>query len=154
MLGRIWQLGSTSLFCSFSSAETKWLHLLRVLGQLLDHKDYNDDKCRLILSDPVICVRHFDCQSNIFLEQSLRSDMALLTKIKDWFFRVEYQQRGSPHIHMLIWLEGAPVFGVDQTITGQKPIRGLINQQIPRHSHSSRKRPKPPMRTNCILCAL
>ncbi|XP_028404015.1 uncharacterized protein LOC114526630 [Dendronephthya gigantea] len=35
-------------------------------------------------------------------------------KIKDWFYIVEYQQRGSPHIHMLIWLENTPVFGVDK----------------------------------------
>ena len=32
-------------------------------------------------------------------------------KIADWFNRVEYQQRGSPHIHVLIWLEDAPVYG-------------------------------------------
>lgn len=36
-------------------------------------------------------------------------------KIADWFYRVEYQQRGSPHIHMLIciWLENASRFGID-----------------------------------------
>ena len=42
------------------------------------------------------------------------SDIGPLGKIKDWFYRVEHQQRGSPHIHMLIWLENAPVFGVDK----------------------------------------
>ena len=43
----------------------------------------------------------------------LLGDAAPLGKISDWFYRVEYQQRGSPHIHMLIWLENAPVFGED-----------------------------------------
>jgi hypothetical protein len=33
------------------------------------------------------------------------SEIAPLGKLKDWFYRVEYQQRSSPHIHMLIWLE-------------------------------------------------
>ena len=42
------------------------------------------------------------------------SELAPLGKIKDWCCRVEYQQRGSPHIHMLIWLDNAPVFGVDK----------------------------------------
>ena len=37
----------------------------------------------------------------------------LLGKIADWFYRVEYQQRGSPHIHMFIWLKNAPKFGKD-----------------------------------------
>ena len=39
--------------------------------------------------------------------------LAPLGKIADWFYRVEYQQRDSPHIHMLIWLESAPVYGSD-----------------------------------------
>ena len=39
--------------------------------------------------------------------------LAPLGKIVDWLYRVEYQQRGSPHIHMLIWLENAPTFGID-----------------------------------------
>ena len=63
------QLGPAALFCSFSSAETQWMYLLRVLGQLVDHKEYTDDKlenvnwkdrCRWIQSDPVMCAKHFD----------------------------------------------------------------------------------------------
>lgn len=77
------QLGPASLFCSFSSAETKWIHLLRILGKLVDHKDYTDielenldwnEKCRLIKSDPVTCARHFDFQFNTFLKQFLMSN--------------------------------------------------------------------------------
>ena len=97
--------------------------MLRILGKLIDHKNYSDqeldnltceEKCRLIQSDPVTCARHFDYQFNTFLKSFLMSDIGPLGKIKDWFYRVEYQQRGSPHIHMLIWLENAPVFGVDK----------------------------------------
>ena len=77
-----------------------------------------------------------------------------LGKIKDWFYRVEYQQQGSPHMHMLIWLENAPVFGIDkdehvitfidQAITCSKPenntaLLELVNRQTHRHSHTYRK---------------
>ena len=69
------QLGPATLFCSFSSAETKWIHLLRILGKLVDDKEYSDselenfnweEKSRLIQSDPVTCARHFDYQFNQF----------------------------------------------------------------------------------------
>ena len=30
-------------------------------------------------------------------------------KIIDYFYRVEFQQRGSPHIHSLLWVQDAPV---------------------------------------------
>lgn len=33
--------------------------------------------------------------------------------MKDIFYRYEWQARGSPHVHSLIWLEGAPILGVD-----------------------------------------
>ena len=117
------QLGPATLFCSFSSAETQWIHLLRILGKLVDNREYSDnelenlnweEKCRLIQCDPVTCARHFDYQFNQFLRHFLMSSATPLGKIADWFYRVEYQQRGSPHIHMLIWLESAPVYGFDE----------------------------------------
>ena len=51
------QLGPATLFCSFSSAETQWIHLLRILGKLVDDIELEnlnwEEKCRLIQSDPV-----------------------------------------------------------------------------------------------------
>ena len=117
------QLGPASLFCSFPSAEMQWINFLRILGQVVDHREYTitelenvnwDEKCRLIQCDPVTCARHFDYQISQFLTSFLYSKIAQsLGNISDWFYRVEYQQQGSPHIHMLIWLKEAPVFGVD-----------------------------------------
>jgi hypothetical protein len=154
------QLGSASLFCSFSSAETQWIHLLRIVGKLVDNKTYTDtelenlnweEKSRLIQSDPVTCARHFDYQVQKFLQKFLLSSAAPLGKIADCFYRVEYQQRGSPHIHMLLWLENAPTFGedsdcdvvsfIDMIITCEKPtenpdLLALVNRQVHRHSHT------------------
>ena len=119
----ICQLGPASLLCSFSSAETKWNHLLRILGKLIDHKDYSDEElnnltweeeCLLIRSYPETCARHFDFQFNTFLKDVLMSELAPFGKIKEWFYRFKYEERGSPHIHMLIRFDNAPVFGVDK----------------------------------------
>jgi hypothetical protein len=38
LFAMIQQLDLASLFCSFS----KWNHLLRILGKVVDHKDYSD----------------------------------------------------------------------------------------------------------------
>ena len=137
-----------------------------------------EEKCRLIQSDPVTCARHFDYQFNKFLREFLMSNIGPLGKLNDWFYRVEYQQRGSPHIHMLIWLENAPVFGVssdddvisfvDKIITCELPadqsnLVNLVNRQTHKHSHTCRKRlmkecrfnyPQPPMTSTKILYPL
>ena len=140
LFATIRQLGPATLFCNFSSAETQWIHLLQILDQLVDHKQYTDDelenlnweeKCRLIQTDPVTCARHFDYQVNQFLTNFVLSSAEPLETISDWFYRVEYQQRGSPHIHMLIWLDGAPEFQVksDTKVTGF--IDNIITCQNP-----------------------
>lgn len=59
------------------------------------------------------CTRHFDYQVNQFLTDFLFSSDESLGKISDWFYRVEDQQRGSPHIHILLWLENVPQFQED-----------------------------------------
>lgn len=100
--------GPATLFCSFSAAETKWIHLLKMLGKLVDTKDYTneqlenmtlEDNCRLIQSDPVTCACQFDYQVQTFIRDFLLSDCAPLRQVADWFCRVEIQQHSSPHIH-------------------------------------------------------
>lgn len=34
-------------------------------------------------------------------------------KVVAYLYRVDFQDRGSPHIHCLLWIEGAPVFKED-----------------------------------------
>ena len=125
-----------------------------------------------------MCACHFDYQFNQFLKHFLMSSAAPLGKIADWFYRVEYQQRGSPHIHMLIWLEDAPVYGcdededvtsfIDKIITCERPsgqeLGLIVNRQIHRHCQTCRKKskkaecrfnfPQPPMKSTSILYPL
>ena len=189
LLAMIRQLGPATLFGSFSAAETKWIHLLKMLGKLVDTIDYTneqlenmtwEEKCRLIQSDPVTCARQFDYQVQTFIRDFLLSDCAPLGQVEDWFYRVEFQQRGSPHIHMLIWIKDAPKFRVnpdahvihyiDSIITCAKPtddrqeLKELVNRQYHNHSRTCLKKrncnicrfnyPQPPMRETVILYPL
>ena len=187
LFAMIRQLGPATLFCSFSAAETKWSHLLRILGKLIDKKDYSDDelnnltweqKTRLIQSDPVMCARHFDYQVQQLMVKFLLSEVAPLGKVEDWFYRVEFQQRGSPHIHMLLWIDGAPKFGVesDEDVTNfidrvitcsrgakDETLSDLVVRQLHSHSQSCKKRgqlvcrfnfPQPPIKSTVILYPL
>ena len=178
------QLGIPTWFCSFSAAETKWHSLLRMLGSIIHGRQYSEhdisnltshEKCKLIKSDPVTCARYFDHRVQIFLTTVLQSDSHPIGSIKDYFYRVEFQQRGSPHIHMLIWVENAPsksthshntiVSFIDSYITCEKneEMKKLINYQTHRHARTCRKKgkaicrfgfPIPPMKSSVILTGL
>jgi len=38
-------------------------------------------------------------------------DVQALGKLLHFFWKKEYQSRGAPHYHVLVWIEGAPVIG-------------------------------------------
>lgn len=175
------QLGVPTWFCSLSAAETRWPSLLKILGQQVRHVEYTEEenanltwkeKCELIQSDPVTCTRFFNHRVQVFFADVLKSSKFPLGKVIDHFHRVEFQQRGSPHIHMLVWIENAPLYVksdnqdienfIDSHSTCQKnnEIPDLINYQTHRHARTCRKKgknicrfnfPLPPMSKTLIL---
>ena len=184
LFAMIRQLGPATFFASFSAAETRWKHLLKILGKVVDGVVYSDEdvnnltwveKCRLIQSDPATCARHFDRQVQL-LFRFLKDGVEPLGPLVDYFYRVEFQQRRSPHIHCLLWIENSPKIDddmqcviefIDKYISCAKPtvesdeeMSELVANQMHRHSHTCREGrkfqcrfgfPKPPMPSTVIL---
>ena len=167
-----------------SAAETRWVHLLKTLGRLVDKKDYSDNeienmtwqqKSDLIQKDPVTCARNFDHMVQLFIKDVLKSNEMPIGEMVDFFYRVEFQQRGSPHIHALFWVKDAPKYEqatddsivqfVDKYITCKNDLQSdemkeLINLQTHRHAKTCKKGkqkicrfnfPLPPMPESMIL---
>ena len=89
----------------------------------------------------------------LFIRDILKSTVAPIGEIADYFYRVEFQQRGSPHIHGLFWIKDAPQYEkdsneevvtfVDKFITCCKPnssgeMENLVNLQMHRHAKLAR----------------
>lgn len=128
-------------------------------------------KCELVQSDPVTCTGFFNHRVQVFSDV-LKSSNFPLGRVVDHFHRVKFQQRGSPHIHMLVWIENEPLYGksdkqdlenfIETQSTCQKRnnIPDLINYQTHRHARTYRKMgknicgfnlPLPPMSRTQIL---
>ena len=93
-----------------------------MLGRLVDHREYSDceinemtwqKKSELIQNDPVTYARNFDYMIKRLIHDVLKSEVMPVGEIADFFYRVEFQQRGSPHIRALLWIKNAPQFEVD-----------------------------------------
>ena len=183
LFAMIRRLGIPTWFMSFSSAETRWTHLLQILNQSVHGKVLSEEeisklswfqKSELIKSDPVTCARHFDHQVKKFLTDVLQGPHNPVGEIEDFFYKVEFQMRGSPHIHMLAWVKNTPFLDetakgksnlisfVDQYITCSKDpdIEELVSYQEHCHSRTCQKKnkkecrfnfPIPPMPETCIL---
>ena len=122
---------------SFSSAETRWKHLLQILSQSVHGKVLTEEelsqltwfqKSDSIKSDPVTCARHFDHQVKKFLADILQCPQKPIGEIEDYFYKVEFQMRGSPHIHMLAWVKGSPA--LDSTEKGKNSLIAFVDQHI------------------------
>ncbi len=182
LFAMIRQLGKPTWFCSFSAAETRWIHLIKILGRLIDNKDYNDEevkqmtwqkKSELIQKDPVTCARNFEHMVQLFIHNFIKSSSHPTGEVVDFFYRVEFQQRGSPHIHGLFWIKNAPEYGkdtdediakfVDSYVSCKadpNDLTDLVNLQRHKHSKTCKKRghavcrfnfPLPPMPRTMIL---
>ena len=150
---------------SLSAADTRWTDLLKMLAKLNDGIEYFvkeietltwQEKTKLVQKDPVTCSRYFDHRVQEFLNIVLISNCQPIGKVQDYFYRVEFQQRGSPHIHMLVWIENAPTLEtnsekeivqfVDQYLTcntENEKNANLVSLQSHKHSRTYRKKGKP-----------
>ena len=129
----IGMLGIPTRFHSISCAEKRWNFLLEILGLTVDAKTYADEgvealtweeKCRLVRSDPVTCARQFHHIVIAYVSNLLQNKDIL--GCTDYYFWVEFQPRGSPHIcvHMFIWVKDAPT----QSNENQQEVANYIDQ--------------------------
>ena len=159
------QLSLPTWFMSLSAADTRWTDLLKMLAKLNDGIEYSEkelehltwqEKTKLVQKDPVTCSRYFDHRVQEFINTVLKSSCEPIGKLIDYFYRVEFQQRGSPHIHMLVWIENAPTLEtnsegeivqfVDKYLTcntDNEKTANLVGLQSHKHSKTCRKKGKP-----------
>ncbi len=80
--------------------------------------DRHDFVLELLRSDPVTSARYIE---NRFRElfRFMRSQGGPFSqnRMLDWFWRIEFNERGSPHLHSLTWHEGVPIYRQLNTIT-------------------------------------
>ncbi|XP_063411255.1 uncharacterized protein LOC134694188 [Mytilus trossulus] len=130
------QLGIPTFFASFSSADFRWKEIVETIlkqqGDIRNVDDLSwDEKCKVLCSNPATAARMFDHRFHKFLKDVIMSDAEPIGHVIDYFYRVEFQQRGSPHTHCVFWVEDAPKFGVDNDDTVTKFIDKYISCKLP-----------------------
>jgi hypothetical protein len=124
VLAMIRQLGCPTFFITLSAAEANWPELLVILYQNVHKITKTEDEVRclsyeekadLIRKDPTTCARYFDYRFRCLLYSVLVKPGGPFREysIEDFYYRIEFQHRGSPHVHMVVWLKNAPSYFKD-----------------------------------------
>ena len=118
VLATVRQNGAPSLFCTFSCAEHSWNELVQNIYQTVYKKSITIDEIkqkpaawsnRLVNQNVTQSTLHFskrtDKLMSLLKSENIFKHENQEFKATSFFYRVEYQARGAPHLHMLIWLE-------------------------------------------------
>ena len=152
-------LGPPTWFLTLSANDLAWPDLWNVIKSTHRLRKYQKrdmttlpirERNDVLNKHPVSAARHFMFRLRSFLRLVLLNDKGPLAStnghIIDYFVRIEFQMRGSPHAHMLFWAENAPDFntleGIDyigRFVTCALPTNADDRQFIKRlqtHKHS------------------
>ena len=106
------QIGRPNWFVTLSAAEMRWPEFIKVIkAQQGEQGDYSQldwvAKCEIVRSNPVTLMRMFLKRFEraiAFMESAAMP----IGEVTDYFYRIEFQARGSPHVHMMVWVKDAP----------------------------------------------
>ena len=174
ILAMMSQLGTPTWFFTLSAADMQWPDMIQTIarqsGVSLNDDDVRNmsyaERCNWLRLNPVTAVRHFHYRLETFMKHAIMSNAKPLGEVVDYAIRIEFQARGSPHAHTLLWVKDAPQLNVQTDDEVCQFVQDHISCQIPEednekelilklqnHSHSSycRKKgscrfkyPKPP----------
>ncbi|XP_075170221.1 uncharacterized protein LOC142242518 [Haematobia irritans] len=123
VLAMIRQFGLPTFFITLSAAESQWPELIVVLVKILENKDITEEealgystqrKYDLIRSDPITCSRYFDQRiRHLFKHFKANGGVFESYYVTNFYWRIEFQHRGSPHVHGIYWLNNAPTLNLN-----------------------------------------
>ena len=110
------QLGIPTWFMTLSCADLRWPELFQIIARTqgknltneqVDALSYNE-RCSMLNVNPVVVAKHFQYRVETFFTEILLTNANPIGKIIYYALRIEFQMRGSPHLHALIWTSDCP----------------------------------------------
>ena len=77
-------------------------HKASITDEQIEALSYNE-RCSMLNLNPVIVAKHFQFRVETFFTEVLLTKANPIGKIVHYALRVEFQMRGSPHLHALVW---------------------------------------------------
>jgi len=109
LLATVKSLGPPTLFLTLSADDCNWPELKMLLTNISYEEAFKTSSTgEDMRRDPLFSSLHFERRWKAFLKYVLMGKEKPLGNIEDYFARIEYQNRGSPHLHIFLWVTNAP----------------------------------------------
>ena len=135
VLGMVKQLGLPTFFMTLSCADLRWDELVSIISKLNCIKEVDIEKlsyferCQILNMNPVVVAKHFQYRVEVFFKEIIVDGP--LGKVKCYAIRVEFQFRGSPHIHSFLWVVNAPILTKETKQEYIQFIDQIVKANIP-----------------------
>ncbi|XP_035663607.1 uncharacterized protein LOC118407256, partial [Branchiostoma floridae] len=131
LLAKINTIGPPTWFVTVSANDLNWPELFMTLNPDLTYEEAKalprHEKWNLMRSDPVMCAIHFNRRTDALLRFVLKSSKHPIGIITDHWVRIEFQMRGSPHLHCMFWVANAPNL---DTTEGRQSAPAFIDKYV------------------------
>ncbi|KAH9639682.1 hypothetical protein HF086_002508 [Spodoptera exigua] len=130
LIAMVKNIGPPTWFLTLSCNDLNWNDILKALLIAAGRGNENptdltfNDKQALVDGHPVTLSRQFMIRVNAFMNYLKNDHHILGGNVTDFWWRIEFQNRGSPHLHMLCWIQNAPNFDTPQ---GKKLISDTVS---------------------------
>lgn len=109
LLSMVDTLGAPTLFFTLSAADLFWPEIFKKIDPSYQTENTTDREIlqhrrKLLNNNPMEFAYFFNRRAEIFAEKVLKVKF----EVEDYWYRHEFQHRGSPHIHGLLWLKNSP----------------------------------------------
>ena len=137
VLAMVKQLGLPTFFLTLSCADLRWNELVQIINRLnnMHLPNENDldyfEKCSLLNQNPVLTARHFQYRVEAFFKEILLSPDSPIGQVQHYVIKVEFQFRGSPHIHAFLWVPAAPVLNSETKDSYLSFVDSVIRTDLP-----------------------
>ena len=128
-------LSPPTFFITLKADDNNWTDLMVVLskckGQNLSEEQASElspsEKRALMTTNPVVTARHFAHRFQCLSREVIKGTGQPIGEVLDFFWRIEFQLRGSPHVHSMWWIKDAPNL---DTASGRQVAPQYIDRYI------------------------
>ena len=109
LLAMVKCIGPPTLFVTLSADDCHWPELDMLLtGRTYSECVSSPSGTANMIKNPLLTSLHFERRWKCLLREIIKGPQAPFGHVIDHFARIEYQNRGSPHLHLFLWIDKAP----------------------------------------------